>query len=90
MNFIQKKIREFKERQAIKREQELQKRVYEIRYYIIRFFEDLEVSSDKIALPSWLEAKNLMDKLKINKDNPKTVNFYYKKLQVYKKENNLF
>lgn len=67
-----------------KKRKETQRRVLELRYYITKFFEDLQKTKGTVELPTWVECKNLMEKLKINIENPKIVNFYYKNLQKYK------
>lgn len=67
-----------------KKRQETQRRVLELRSYITKFFEDLEQTKESVNLPAWIECKNLMEKLKIDIENPKIVNFYYKSLQKYK------
>ena len=72
-----------------KKRKETQRRVLELRYYITKFFEDLQKTKGTVELPAWVECKNLMNKLNIDKNHPKTVNFYYRKLQKYKLANNL-
>lgn len=67
-----------------KKRRETQRRVLELRYYITKFFEDLQKTKGTVELPAWVECKNLMEKLKINIENPRIVNFYYKNLQKYK------
>ena len=67
-----------------KKRKETQRRVLELRYYITKFFEDLQITKETVELPAWVECKNLMEKLKINIENPRIVNFYYKNLQKYK------
>lgn len=72
-----------------KRKENLQSRIYELRYYITKFFEDLQVTKGTIELPPWMECKDLMEKLQIDVDHPKIVNFYYKNLQKYKLDNKI-
>lgn len=72
-----------------KKIKETQRRVLELRYYITKFFEDLQKTKGTVELPAWVECKNLMEKLQINNKNPRIVNYYYKKLQKYKLANNL-
>lgn len=79
----------FFEEYKLKRQRELQRRVYELRHYITKFFEDLQATKGTVELPAWVECKNLMEKLQINVDNPKVVNFYYKNLQKYKLDHNI-
>ena len=67
-----------------KKRRETQRRVLELRYYITKFFEDLQKTKGNVELLAWVECKNLMEKLKINIENPRIVNFYYKNLQKYK------
>ena len=67
-----------------KKRKETLRRVLELRYYITKFFEDLQKTKGIVELPAWVECKNLMEKLKINIENPRIVNFYYKNLQKYK------
>ena len=71
---------EFKNKKRI----ETQRRVLELRYYITKFFEDLQKTKGTGEHPAGVECKNLMEKLKINIENPRIVNFYYKNLQKYK------
>ena len=78
-------FKEFK----LKKQKELLQKIYELRYYLIRFFEDLKITKDSSELPAWIECKNLMIKLKIDVDHPKIVNFYYNKLKKYKIENGI-
>lgn len=82
-------IKFFEEFKNRKRE-ETQKRVWELRYYITKFFEDLQKTKETVELPAWVECKNLMEKLKINIENPRIVNFYYKNLQKYKLDHKVF
>jgi len=70
-----------------KKRRETQRRVLELRYYITKFFENLQKTKGTVELPAWIECKNLMEKLKIDVDNPKIVNFYYKNLKKHKLEN---
>ena len=79
-------IKIFEEYKNRKRE-EIQKRVCELRHYITKYFEDLQATKGTVELPAWVECKNLMEKLKIDVDNPKIVNFYYKNLKKHKLEN---
>ena len=78
-------LEKFKE----KRQENLQKKFYELQYWITKFFEDLQKTKESVEIPAWVECKNLMEKLDINMDNPKNINFYYKKLQKCKLKNNL-
>lgn len=78
----------FLEEYRKKKRRETQKKVLELRHWITKFFEDLVITKGTVELPSWIECKNLMDKLNINVDNPKIVNYYYSKLQKYKLTNN--
>lgn len=64
-----------------KRQEELQKKIYTIRYWITKFFEDLRISEGTVEVPAWIECKNLMKKLCIDIDHPKIVDYYYKKIQ---------
>lgn len=73
-----------------KKRKETQRRVLELRYYITKYFEDLQNAKGTVELPAWVECKNLMEKLKINIENPKIVNFYYKNLQKYKLDHKVF
>ena len=72
-----------------KRQRELQNKFYELRYWITKFFEDLHATKGTVNLPAWVECKNLMEKMEIDIEHPKNINFYYKKLQKYKLANNL-
>lgn len=67
-----------------KKREETQRRVWELRHYITKFFEDLQKTKGTVELPAWIKCKNLMEELKINVENPRIVNFYYKNLQKYK------
>ena len=77
-------ISKWKKEQENKKQNELQIKIYELRHHITKFFEDLQVTKGTVEIPAWLECKNLMAKLKINIENPRIVNFYYKNLQKYK------
>ena len=70
-----------------KKRREIQRKVYKLRYYITKYFENLQETKGTVELPAWIECQNLMKKLNINIENPKIVNFYYKKLKKYKLEN---
>ena len=59
----------------------LKLKIYKLRYYITKFFEDLKTTKDSVEFPAWMECKNLMEKLKIDMEHPRIVNHYYKKLQ---------
>ena len=72
-----------------KRQRELLEKFYELRYYITKFFEDLQITKGTVELPAWVECKNLMEKMEIDIQHPKNINFYYKRLQRYKLANNL-
>lgn len=72
---------EFLEEYRKKKRRETQKKVLELRHWITKFFEDLTTTKETVELPSWVECKNLMDKLNINVEHPKIVNYYYNKLR---------
>ena len=74
-------ISKWKKEQKNKKQNELQIKIYKLRYYITKFFEDLKTTKDSVEFPAWLECKNLMEKLKIDMEHPRIVNHYYKKLQ---------
>lgn len=82
-------ISKWKKEQENKKQNELQIKIYELRHHITKFFEDLQVTKGTVEIPAWIECKNLMEKLDINMNNPKNINFYYKKLQKCKLKNNL-
>ena len=67
-----------------KRKEETQKRFFEIRHWITKFFEDLAISKGSVELPAWVECQNLMRKMDIHPSNKKVVDFYYSKLQKHK------
>lgn len=73
----------FLEEYRKKKRRETQKKVLELRHWITKFFEDLTTTKETVELPSWVECKNLMDKLNINVEHPKIVNYYYDKLRKY-------
>ena len=77
-------IKEWKKQREEKAAKILNYKVLELRHYITEFFEDLQKTKGTVELPAWVECKNLMEKLKINIENPRIVNFYYKNLQKYK------
>ena len=72
-----------------KKRREIQRKVYELRYHITKYFEDLQEKKGTVELPAWIECRDLMKKLNINIENPKIVNFYYKNLKKYKLENKI-
>ena len=76
----------FLEEHKQRKQKELQRKINELTYYITKFFIDLQQIKGSVELPPWTECRNLMIKLKINMDNPKIVNYYYKNLQRYKAE----
>ena len=77
-------IKEWKKQREEKAAKILNYKVLELRHYITKFFEDLQKTKGTVELPAWVECKNLMEKLKINIENPRIVNLYYKNLQKYK------
>lgn len=77
-------LEEYRKKKRIR----IKQKVLELRYWLTKFFEDLTITKGTVELPAWIECKNLMDKLNINVDNPKIVNYYYSKLQKYKLTNN--
>lgn len=77
-------IKKWQKEEQEKKERILQLKINEIRYWTTRFFEDLNVTKGTVCLPAWVECKNLMEKLNINKDNPQVVNFYFRRLKKHK------
>lgn len=59
----------------------IQTKIKVIKFWITKFFEDLQTSKGTVEIPAFIECENLMKKLKINTENPDIVNFYYNKLK---------
>lgn len=77
-------LAQWKEERRKKTEALLNYKILELRHYITKFFEDLQIAKETVEIPAWLECKKLMNKLNIDIKHPKIVNFYYRHLQIYK------
>ena len=77
-------IAKWKMEEQERKEKDLQLKVLELRHHITKFFEELQIGKGEVDIPAWMECQTLMQKLGINKDNPKIVNYYFKRLQQYK------
>ena len=82
-------IKEWKKQREEKAAKILNYKVLELRHYITKYFEDLQKTNGSVELPAWIECKKVMNEKHIDIKHPKTVNFYYRKLQKYKLANNL-
>lgn len=81
LNVLFAKWEQEKQQKREQKEKELLYKIDKLKYHITKFFEDLQISQSSVAIPAWMECQKLMHKLRINKDNPKVVEYYFRKLK---------